>query len=90
MDFLEDRNFVLQHPILLQDESVSPGSVLDRDTDTFSDRETTGLRWEASAMGLASIFLGLGLMGILFSLCTVCLKQRRSKEKIVFKQKEHG
>ena len=89
MDFFEDRNFVLQHPILLQDESVSPGSVLDQDSET-SDWETTGLRWEASAMGLASIFLGLGLIGILFSLCTVCLKRRRSKEKVVFKQKEHG
>ena len=39
-------------------------------------------------MGLASIFLGLGLLGLLLSLCTVCVKQKKSKEKLVFRQKE--
>jgi hypothetical protein len=28
------------------------------------------------------------LLGLLLSLCTVCLKRKRSKEKIVFRQKE--
>ena len=39
-------------------------------------------------MGLASILLGLGLLGLILSLCTVCVKQKKSKEKLVFRQKE--
>ena len=62
-------------------------SVAEPETQSTDETET-GFRWEASAMGLASIFLGLGLLGLLFSLCTVCLRRKRSKEKITFRQKE--
>ena len=37
------------------------------------------IHWEAAALGLASIFIGLGMVGLLLSICSACLRQRRAQ-----------
>ena len=37
------------------------------------------IHWEAAALGLASIFIGLGMVGLLMSICSACLRQRRAQ-----------
>jgi hypothetical protein len=64
MNNLEDRNYVLQKPTLLQDEFQGQDQVQVPGQETNPDLDE-GLRWEAAAMGLASIFLGLGILGLL-------------------------
>jgi len=72
MDFSDEQNFVLQNPILLKDDPEPP-------SEENSERK---IPWEASAMGLASILLGLGILGLLLSLCAACIKHRRGRDKI--------
>ena len=40
------------------------------------------IHWEAAALGLASIFIGLGMVGLLLSICSACLRQRRAQMMI--------
>ena len=37
------------------------------------------IHWEAAALGLATIFIGLGMVGLLLSICSACLRQRRAQ-----------
>ena len=41
--------------------------------------EQGSIHWEAAALGLASIFIGLGMVGLLMSICSACLRQRRAQ-----------
>lgn len=77
MDFSEDQNFVLQEPILLKDDP-------EPQSEENPDRK---IPWEASAMGLASILLGLGILGLLLSMCAACIRHRRGRDKINLRQR---
>ena len=41
--------------------------------------DQNSIHWEAAALGLASIFIGLGMVGLLLSICSACLRQRRAQ-----------
>ena len=47
------------------------------------------LHWEAAALGLASVLLSLGLLGLLLSICSACIRQRRAQKQIAKKKRRY-
>ncbi len=54
----------------------------DEDSINASPSYSFNSYWQAGALGVASVFLGLGLIGLLVSICLAIARQRRSEHRL--------